>query len=205
MSIEPRKVCRAHASFEDNCDACFYYDEAKQLRAERDTLSRRVAELEVLVKCPREEDHLRIDALTAENGRLLKLLRRFDDNRKIDCPCCGQFIEHSPGCPVDAALASGEPADTKPVAGVEGLTNSDSNPGAPSEAAEPEWSWEEHGVGWALYQGRSATAHGMNRLSASNKDAFDHQGEQVRWRIADLLNRYGLSDTARITKEPSRE
>jgi hypothetical protein len=43
--------------------------------AERDTLARRVAELEVLVKCPREEDHLRIDALTAENGRLREELQ----------------------------------------------------------------------------------------------------------------------------------
>jgi hypothetical protein len=34
-----------------------------------------VAELEVLVKCPREEDHLRIDALTAENGRLREELQ----------------------------------------------------------------------------------------------------------------------------------
>jgi hypothetical protein len=47
---------------------------AEKAEAERDTLARRVAELEVLVKCPREEDHLRIDALTAENGRLREAL-----------------------------------------------------------------------------------------------------------------------------------
>jgi hypothetical protein len=56
-------------------NALFFDGLNAQLRAERDTLASRVAELEVLVKCPREEDHLRIDALTAENGRLREELQ----------------------------------------------------------------------------------------------------------------------------------
>lgn len=59
---------------------------------------------------------------------------------------------------------------------------------------EPEWQWEKHGNGYALYQGRSNCWHGLNKLSATNEDAFDWGGEELRDRIAELLNKYGLKD-----------
>lgn len=59
---------------------------------------------------------------------------------------------------------------------------------------EPEWQWEPHGDGWALYQGRAMCRHGLNKLSATNEDAFDWGGQELRDRIAELLNKYGLKD-----------
>lgn len=50
------------------------------------------------------------------------------------------------------------------------------------------FSWERHGDGWALYIGRDPGLHGLNVLSASNADAFDHKGEPLRALIAGLLN-----------------
>lgn len=60
--------------------------------------------------------------------------------------------------------------------------------------AKAGWSWEEHGDGWALYEGRDINSHGLNRISVSNRDAFDKDGEVIRGRIAELLNRHGLVD-----------
>jgi hypothetical protein len=36
--------------------------------------------------------------------------------------------------------------------------------------------------------------HGLNKLSATNEDAFDWGGQELRDRIAELLNKYGLKD-----------
>lgn len=49
------------------------------------------------------------------------------------------------------------------------------------------WKWERHGEGWALYQGRTALTHGYNRLWVADAE-FDSMGQQLRERIATLLN-----------------
>jgi hypothetical protein len=55
-------------------------------------------------------------------------------------------------------------------------------------AGSARWSWGPHGQGFALYIGRDGGAHGLNVLSASNADAFDARGPQLRALIEGLLN-----------------
>jgi hypothetical protein len=191
----------------------------EQLRAERDTLARRVAELEVLVKCPREEDHLRIDELTAllrickltiENAR--SILEDIDDIDEDDDANVQDILDR-----VDAALA----ADTQPVAGVEsnrGTVEADGHNvfctfrddgecicgAAPSEAAESE---AEADIA-AQVAAKLAEPDFQKKLGEAVERVKETQRQLDQARRIDpldLLRPYGATapaDTARITKEP---
>lgn len=52
------------------------------------------------------------------------------------------------------------------------------------------WCWERHGEGYALYNGRSLSAHGLNMLWVSELE-FDVYGEQLRLYTQYLLNDFG--------------
>jgi hypothetical protein len=191
--------------------------EREELRAERDTLARRVAELEVLVKCPREEDHLRIDELTAllrickltiENAR--SILEDIDDIDEDDDANVQDILDR-----VDAALA----ADTQPVAGVEsnrGTVEADGHNVfctfrddgecicgvAPSEGAESPILWNDC---------QDCDGYGYEHCG-NDKCMRDDCRNCFRCRGSGKLTRNGepyveakrtvLADTARITKEP---
>lgn len=57
------------------------------------------------------------------------------------------------------------------------------------------WTWERHGDGWALYVGRTPTAHGRNVLWVPDgRDAWDASQIAVRTFIAAALNAVVLNN-----------
>jgi hypothetical protein len=53
-------------------------------------------------------------------------------------------------------------------------------------AATPaDWTWEEHGNGWAIYAGRDDRHHGLNLLWSND---FDARGKDTRALIAEAVN-----------------
>ena len=219
-----------------------------------DTLARRVEELQGLLLDEMREHQLgagkRIDALTAENGRLRQALKKVrdateepDDGKvSIDeiflvvdaalagggesakigethgCDECGLIHDRHGNVPrwtqedIDAANKKSEELrqffDTKPVAGVEGLSNSDSNSAAPSEVAESKRRTLfglEALTGGEWLESQPPTRHldeeGARTLAM--KSTYLDGRERRIVRVDEV--RTVLADTARITKELNRE